>query len=429
MAKLKAGAASREIVADDTMIIAGGILPNKALGQEGMLRACALVLQADIRLAIIMCDVLFFSRDFLDRVGGKIEAQYGIPFENIMFTTSHTHHAPPTFKVHGYDLDEVFLERVEESILAAVKAAVERLEGSDEVELCFCLGSEDTVGVNSRLLMKDGTIAWYGYDMDETIRPTGPMDPELPVLAFRRPDGGYEGIIFNHSCHNIGSYNTNVRSPGFYGLAAHELESKLGGTVFYIPGAFSSTHNLGVPNNEAVFRIRTAVEQSIPKFRTGLMGPLKSVKVEFEYKVREFDEEAEDKAVSYWCNKWNKDAGAIIDVFRKMRDDLAKHQGETRQTWLQALLLGDIAFVGIPAELFTVLGMEIKRRSPFRYTYVVGVANDFIGYVADRQAYDLGGYQVWTGYHCFAAPGTGETIVEESLNLLSELHHSINKVH
>ena len=63
------------------------------------------------------------------------------------------------------------------------------------------------------------------------------------------------------------------------------------------------------------------------------------------------------------------------------RKELAPHQGQLRKTWLQAILIGDIAIVGVPGEFFTVLGQEIKRRSPFRYTYVFELANDYIGYI------------------------------------------------
>ena len=43
---------------------------------------------------------------------------------------------------------------------------------------------------------------------------------------------------------------------------------------------------------------------------------------------------------------------------------------------MQVVLIGDVAIVGVPAEFFTVLGQDIKRRSPFRYTYVAELAND-----------------------------------------------------
>ena len=111
-----------------------------------------------------------------------------------------------------------------------------------------------------------------------------------------------------------------------------------------------------------------------------------------------------------------------------MRRTLAGHQGETRETWIQAMLIGDIALVGVPAECFTKLGLDIKNRSPFRHTYVVELANDWIGYLPDLDAHKLGGYQVWTGYHSFAEQGTGERLVNELVGMLAELSLTPTKV-
>ncbi len=81
-----------------------------------------------------------------------------------------------------------------------------------------------------------------------------------------------------------------------------------------------------------------------------------------------------------------------------------------------------MAIVGVPGEFFTALGQEIKRRSPFRYTYVFELANDYIGYIPDQRGFDRGGYQTWTGLHSFLERGTGERIVAESVELLGRLH-------
>ena len=66
-------------------------------------------------------------------------------------------------------------------------------------------------------------------------------------------------------------------------------------------------------------------------------------------------------------------------------------------------------------------GQEIKRRSPFRYTYVAELANDYIGYLPDRKGHELGGYQTWVGLHDIAEPGTGEAVMEECVKMLKEL--------
>ena len=111
-------------------------------------------------------------------------------------------------------------------------------------------------------------------------------------------------------------------------------------------------------------------------------------------------------------------ANSTIEVFRAMRRELAPPQGKERTTWVQAMVIGDVAIVGIPAEYFTKLGLDIKNRSPFRYTYVAELANDWIGYLPDLDAHTLGGYQTWTGFQSYAAPGTGEPIVDEAVAML-----------
>ncbi len=97
--------------------------------------------------------------------------------------------------------------------------------------------------------------------------PTGPFDPQLPVLDFRDPAGKTRALLFNHSTHTIGTRSgKNVRSPSFYGLAAQELEHEIGGTVGFLEGASGSTHNItGVPVAEAVLRMKPAVREARAK--------------------------------------------------------------------------------------------------------------------------------------------------------------------
>jgi neutral ceramidase len=283
----------------------------------------------------------------------------------------------------------------------------------------FWLGNESTVGQNSRLLLKDNTISWgLGRRVkQEALRPTGPFDPDLPVISFKREDGSLEALLFNHSTHNVETRCGGVRSSGFYGLAAQELEEELGGTVLFLPGAFGSTHNLTLSADEMILRIKDAVKEAFSELKQKANSNIVSVKQEFEYQVRKFDEEKEEEAVSYYCNKRESKPRQKIKVFRKMRRELSKHQGETRKSWLQVILLGETSLVGVPGELFTKLGIQIKRCSPLRQTYVVGLANDYIGYIPDKQAFDLGGYQTWTGFHSLVERGTGEAIVEKTVRV------------
>jgi neutral ceramidase len=421
---LKAGAAAEILSADDAMVIGGGIGPGKARGQEGELRASALVIEDAHRhrVALVACDVLMIERDVLDRAARRIEQVAGIPFDHVLINATHTHHAPTTVTIHGYERDEAFTRQVEEKIVQAAVKAAGRLA---PVTFLFRLGEESSVGKNSRLLLRDGTIYWVGT-YEDAVRPTGPFDPELPVLAFRRRDGGLEAALFNHSTHTIGTQKPGVRSPSFYGLAAQELEKEKGGTFLFFEGASGSTHNLDVAPVEATYRIRQAVATALEAAQPRAVDEVVAIRKEITVKVRHFDEAEDQRAVSAYCTKRIKDpamARSVIETFRAMRGQVAPRQGESRKTWVQAVRIGDVAIVGVPGEFFTTLGQEIKRRSPFRYTSVFELANDYIGYIPDRAGFDRGGYQTWTGLHSYLERGTGETIVSEAVELLGRLHH------
>jgi len=419
-ARLKVGAAAVDLEADDSMVIGGSIHAGKAKGQEGKLRAVAVVVDqpGSGAIAIAACDVLMMNRDLLDAAAAEIEKTCGIPFSNILINCTHTHHAPSSCTVHGYARDEVFAKRTADGVVKAVREAWARRADADFV---FARGEESSVGMNSRLLLKDGGIFWIG-PRDDVVRPTGPFDPELPVLSFRGRDGKPVATIFNHSTHTIGTRQGGVRSPSYYGLAAQELEAELGGVVQFLEGASGSTHNLTLPCAEAVLRIKAAVHETAAKAETRPVSSIAALKREFAYRVRRFDESAEEEAVATYCRKRSAErADGFMKVFRDQRDVLRSHQGEERKTWLQAIRIGDVAIVGVPAEYFTKLGVDIKRRSPFRYTVVAELANDWIGYLPDRKAFDFGGYQTWTGLHSFAEPGTGEAVADEVVKMLHEL--------
>lgn len=421
-APLRVGAASVAFEASNDMEIAGGITARLASSQEGELRATATVFAQEPygRFAIVACDVLMLTRDLLDPVVTELEVTAGIPANHILINATHTHHAPSTVKIHGYDRDEVFCREVQQGIVKAVHAANNRLS-TNGCEFVFSLQEESTIGQNSRLLMPDGMVRWIG-SWREAVRPTGPMDPELPVLGFRRPAGDYVSVLFNHSTHTIGMMQPGVRSPSFYGLAAQHLEQEFGGVFCFLEGASGSTHRLKLSAPEALERVKETVTAGLGEALPRPVRHIASRKRLFEFQVRVFDELAEDRAVRTYCRKYaGARAETIIDVFRKMRRELAPIQGTTRETWLQVMLIGDVAIVGVPAEFFTKLGLDIKNRSPFRYTYIAELANDWIGYLPDLDAHHLGGYQVWTGLHSYTAPGTGERMVDEVVDMLTEL--------
>jgi hypothetical protein len=429
--QIKAAAAAVRIDGAASLPLGGSLIkPYQTSGSVVPLRAQVIVItDGKTKICIGSCDISLFNRDFLDEIGREVEAKYGIPFNNIMLAATNNHSAPVQTIWSDTTADQAYNVAIKNSIMEAIGQANEKLDNAGEMDCYFALG-DATIGQNSRLVMEDSAILWvptiykFGYN-----RPKGPYDPQLPVLAFKDKDGKLESIIFNHSTQNIDSPVDRIISPSFYGRAAQEVENESGGTTIFLIGAYGSSNVFDdCPDSEREFRVEQGIKRAYAKTEKRDIHRLISVKKELEFKCRTYNEDEQQKAVSDYCNRWLKESTfwhaepeQIIQGFKTKRDLIAPLQGKVRKTWVQVILIGDIAFVGVPGGLFGELGMEIKRRSPFRYTYIVGLANDFIGYLPDNEAFDLGGYQTWA-HVAFSERGTGEAIVNKAVEMLNDLY-------
>jgi neutral ceramidase len=87
---------------------------------------------------------------------------------------------------------------------------------------------------------------------------------------------------------------------------------------------------------------------------------------------------------------------------------------------VQVIALGnEVAWVSLPGEIFTELGLAIKQDSPFPHTIIAELANGSIGYIPSRRAYEQGNYEVVSA-RC--AQGSGERLVDAAVKMLKELH-------
>ena len=261
---LRVGAAAAVFPADNKMQLGGHMQALYAQGQEGELRAVATVIEqpGSGKVAIVGCDVLFLTREMVDRCTAQIEKSCGIAPANILINATHTHSAPSTVRVHGAQAEPEFVKNMEAKIVEAVEAANARL--TDDCRFLFHLGQEPDIGKNSRMLMPDGMISW-GCSPDPAARPTGPMDPEFPVWVFRSGDDRLLSVIFNHSTHTVGTLKPNVRSPSFYGLAAQAVEEKFQAPVCFLEGASGSTHNCGRGMAEIIEELKQDVVDGIER--------------------------------------------------------------------------------------------------------------------------------------------------------------------
>jgi len=76
-----------------------------------------------------------------------------------------------------------------------------------------------------------------------------------------------------------------------------------------------------------------------------------------------------------------------------------------------SLRLGDVALATVPGEPITEIGWEIKKagaQAGHPLTFVVGLANDYMGYVATQAEYARAEYE---GQYTLYGPGTGAFVV------------------
>jgi hypothetical protein len=117
-----------------------------------------------------------------------------------------------------------------------------------------------------------------------------------------------------------------------------------------------------------------------------------------------------------------RNAAPFIDMVRAAKIvDVEARKGKPLEAEVQVIALGNqLAWVGLPGEVFTELGMMIKTNSPFQYTVVAELANGPAGgYVPNRKAYPEGAYEAVSA-RC--GPGSGEMMVDAAVRMLIALH-------
>ena len=92
-----------------------------------------------------------------------------------------------------------------------------------------------------------------------------------------------------------------------------------------------------------------------------------------------------------------------------------------RKVEVQVIRLGEAALVGVSGELFVAPALWLKCQSPFPFTFVIGYANGYNGYLTTQGAWAQGGYEVSMGQWALCGDGSGERVAEQALRLLRSL--------
>lgn len=436
---LRMGRAKVEITPPPGMAMGGYFKVRLNTGMHDPLYAKALVLQQDqLEVALVFCDLLNLPRPFVDDARRIIQATTHLRGEDVMISATHSHTGP--------EMNHVFLDRLEgrpaaiarqyrldlpRQIAESVKAAE---AGLQPVEAWAGVAYEGALPFNRRYLMKDGTIAWNPGKLNPNIvRPAGPIDPAIPIVYFTTPAAGPLATFVNYAMHadTTGGTEYSADYPGALSRALAAVKGPEMLTLFGI-GAAGNINHLDVHSAERqqgpqeASRLAAVLAGDVSRAYPGLAkisGPLRVRREVVQLPIQQVTtEQAEksrqlvDRAVRQGPEgiPFLQLVGAVKNLL------LADYQGKPLEAEVDVVSIGrDVAWVGLPGELFTELGMAIKNASPFRITIVDELTNDSIHYVPDLKAFAEGNYEP---VNSFCAPGGGEKLVAAATRLLIDAY-------
>jgi hypothetical protein len=143
-----------------------------------------------------------------------------------------------------------------------------------------------------------------------------------------------------------------------------------------------------------------------------------------ELPPRQPAQQAFDEAVQNLANANSEDERQAWRRKQRLAEEtlvLLDRGSDPIQAEVQVIRLADLALVILPGEPFTELGLAIKARSVAPHTFVVGYANDWIGYLTTAEAWLEGGYEVSPGPWTRVGPAGGVQMVEKAIELIDTL--------
>jgi neutral ceramidase len=400
----------------------------------------SLVLEKDgSKAALVACDMVGLPCDFVKAARRLIEKTTRLRGDRVMISATHSHTGP--------EMDPIILEQAEGTIAQRVK----EYHASLPVTIAECVkqaeanltparawpgvGREDSLSFNRRFLMRDGTVRFNPGKLNpDTVRPMGPIDPEIAVVYFDSPQSSPLATYVNFALHldTVGGTEFSADYPYTLAKLLGEAKGPEMLTVFTI-GTAGNINHLDVKSSapqkghQEAARIGTVLAASVLKtyaqMNSPTEGPLQVYNETVKLPTPELkpDEVQKAREVVNRSRQPGPAGSEFLDVVHAFKVlYVAGYQGKPIDVEVQVITLGnELAWVGLPGEIFVELGMTLKLASPFPKTIVVELAGDDINYVPNRKAFAEGAYEVETA-RC--TPGCGEALVEAATRLLVGAH-------
>lgn len=421
-AGLFAGAGKSNITPPIGTVINGGVQPVVSKYIHDELWAKAIVLSdTKTRIVFVVLDTCLVDNDLCNTAKNLIESKLKIPNDAVMISATHTHSGGSLCSAHLVEADEDYKRFVVTRIVDAVQNAIHNLApatigyGSTNIEkYLFCrriLIKPGMVYTNQLGLTND--LAKMNWDSPHPAddKPAGQIDPEFFVLSIKNTNGQHIAVLANYSLHYIGGVGSGHISADYFGMFAKRLTQLLNREEIDTPfvailsnGTSGDINNINPTNRVQLppYSQMKLVGYDLAETAVKLIGNFNytdSVKLAYAVEQIKLSTRLPDKTDVEKAKAIVKErpASALrgwIENYAREQIILSQYPPEVTVP-LQVFRIGNIAVACFPGEIFAETGLELKKRSPIKPIFNIGLANGWYGYIPPPEQFKYGAYETW----------------------------------
>jgi neutral ceramidase len=415
----RAGAYAMDITpAEFPVIINGGMSQKTADKVVDPLHARCLVLDDGAsQIAIVVVDSCMLPRELVDEVKRLASTATNIAPNRILISATHTHSAPAAMDALGSSRDHRYCHFMVPRIAQGIQRAHKNLRPA---KIGWAVGrDEKNVGCR-RWRMKPGVAPTNpfggttndlaqtlpGFGNANAIEATGPVDPLVTILSLQTLNGRPLALLANYSLHYVGS---PAISADYFAVFCDKMTKLVGGESADPPfmaalsnGTSGDTWLLDYTKkyprkfdiNSVASDVSQAAFEAYQRIEYQTWVPIVMEEHRLTRDVRLPSEEEVTRAKVVLEKLDGKLPTTLSEVYARETVKLSE-MPPTRELKIQAIRLGGMGIVGIPAEVFASTGVTIKAETPLEPTMIICLANGNEGYVPPPEQHELGGYTTW----------------------------------
>jgi len=420
-AELHAGFAEADITPPVGAIMTGPELPITIDIADHLHARSIAVQNNENTLVIVGLDLVKATRALADAAIAETARRTGILAASILICPSHNHSSP--FIPPSGPNNKDYIATLPGIIAGIVAQAQENLQPA-RMLLGRSLVYEGVT--NRRVLSKADGLAMNIWlkDLDDlekhpqVLGTEGPVDPELWVARFDSLDGKVLGTLVNFTCHPNMRDRKVLRSwsADFPGVIAEHITAAYGkDTVCVFTQGCSGNINDASGQTDD-WRAKAALfgEAAVDAAQraTLIEGPVPVACIRRDIEVHRSDPAAQREGAIARLG-WRP------EMFEGSKRRLAE-MPEILSVPVSAARIGPLGIATNAGELFVEYGIDIKKRSPFRHTFVCELTNDAVGYEPTARAFHHEGYETLAGVNYVTLEGI-QTLVDTAVEMLEEL--------